>query len=169
MTKREHGMERALMVAVLLAGAFAVGTPARAGQFLATGQTTSYQADKNDGVAGPVDAPDDGALLRGAALRYLDKSDTIVDLNTRLEWEKKCLSCGGLHQLSSLYVWSADGSQETIWDWIEDINAENGGKGFAGHSDWRVPNVRELQSIVDYGRFDPTSDPVFDLRVVDDQ
>jgi hypothetical protein len=32
---------------------------------------------------------------------------------------------------------------------------------FAGHDDWRLPNVRELQSIVDYGRIDPSIDPVF--------
>ena len=28
-------------------------------------------------------------------------------------------------------------------------------------SDWRLPNVRELQSIVDYGRWNPSIDPVF--------
>ncbi len=32
---------------------------------------------------------------------------------------------------------------------------------FAGHDDWRLPNVRELQSIVDYGRHGPAIDPVF--------
>jgi hypothetical protein len=26
---------------------------------------------------------------------------------------------------------------------------------FAGHCDWRIPNVKELQSIVDYGRLFP--------------
>lgn len=31
----------------------------------------------------------------------------------------------------------------------------------AGHDDWRLPNVRELQSVVDYGRVGPASDPVF--------
>jgi hypothetical protein len=30
-----------------------------------------------------------------------------------------------------------------------------------GHTDWRLPNVRELQSIVDYGRSNPSIDPVF--------
>jgi hypothetical protein len=29
------------------------------------------------------------------------------------------------------------------------------------HNDWRLPNVRELQSIVDYGRMEPAIDPVF--------
>jgi hypothetical protein len=32
---------------------------------------------------------------------------------------------------------------------------------FVGHDDWRLPNVRELQSIVDYGRSEPAISPVF--------
>jgi hypothetical protein len=32
---------------------------------------------------------------------------------------------------------------------------------FAGHGDWRLPNVRELESIVDYGESNPAADPVF--------
>jgi hypothetical protein len=34
---------------------------------------------------------------------------------------------------------------------------------FAGHSDWRMPNVRELQSLVDYGRLAPAIAPEFGL------
>jgi hypothetical protein len=30
-----------------------------------------------------------------------------------------------------------------------------------GHADWRLPNVRELESIVDYGRLSPAANPVF--------
>ena len=58
----------------------------RAGKFPASGQTTAYQADINDGVSGnPVDVPDDGTLEAGAALRYRDNKDgAITDLNTRL-------------------------------------------------------------------------------------
>jgi Protein of unknown function (DUF1566) len=37
------------------------------------------------------------------------------------------------------------------------LNASN----FAGHSDWRIPNLRELLSIVHYGFVSPALDPVF--------
>jgi hypothetical protein len=33
--------------------------------------------------------------------------------------------------------------------------------GLGGHNDWRVPNIRKLLSIVDYGRFFPATDPIF--------
>ncbi len=33
----------------------------------------------------------------------------------------------------------------------------------AGHDDWRLPNAKELQGIVDYGRPQPAIDPVFTM------
>lgn len=72
----------------------------------------------------------------------------------------KCSACGGLHDVNNTYLWSGDGSQETIWDWLDDVKAE-GGTGYAGHNDWRIPNLKELQSIVDYERVSPSIDPIF--------
>ena len=115
-----------------------------------TGQATSYHA------------ADDGDLRLGAPFRYQDNGDgTITDLNTGLMWEKKCVdsvSCPAgtnLHNVNNRYDWN-----EGIWRWIAAVNAENG-SGYAGHNDWRIPNLRELQSIVDYGVFQPSIDSTF--------
>lgn len=137
---------------------------AQAGNFPATGQTTAYQADKNDGIPGPVDVPDDGTLQSGADLRYRLRGDgTIKDRNTELIWEVKCsgANCAPLHNVDNTYRWTGDGQQETIWDWIEDVNNENGGEGYAGHNDWRIPNAKELYSIVIHELVSPAIDPIF--------
>ena len=39
-------------------------------------------------------------------------------------------------------------------------NAE-GGTGLAEHNDWRIPNLRELLSIADYGLANTAIDPIF--------
>lgn len=128
----------------------------------ASGQTKSYKADRESSRGkGAVAVPDDGRLRAGAPLSYRDNGDgTITDLNTGLMWEKKCRDCGGLHDWDLKSYWSGDGEVETVWDWIEQVN-EEGEKGFAGYSDWRVANVKELLSIVDYSRFDPAAPPAF--------
>jgi uncharacterized protein DUF1566 len=134
--------------------------PAGGVHFPASGQTKSYKARKADGSES-VAVPDDGAVQAGARLRFIDKGDgTVTDLNTGLMWEKKCDTCGGLHDSRSMYRWSGDGKSETIWDWLDKLNAE-GGQGFARHRDWRIPNVKELLSIIDYARFNPAVGDAF--------
>jgi hypothetical protein len=45
----------------------------------------------------------------------------------------------------------------TLWDWLLQLNAAR----FAGFSDWRLPTVTELQSIVDYTANSPAVDQAF--------
>lgn len=64
-------------------------------------------------------------------------------------------------------MWSRDDSAEGMdWEaalaWVEQQNATN----YLGYNDWRLPNAKELQSLVDYGRSPGTSesaaiDPLF--------
>ena len=120
-----------------------------AGGFPATGQTTAF---------GPAS---DGAVQAGAALSYTDNGDgTITDNNTGLMWEKKDDS-GGIHDKDNRYGWSTgtnnmDGDITTIF-----LATLNAGSGFAGHTDWRIPNGKELHSIVNLEVRNPTIDPAF--------
>jgi len=126
---------------------------------LATGQIVAFPASKNDAIGGFVAVDDDGTLLLGTPLSYTVSGDglTITDNNTGLMWEIKLAGGGCLHCVNDRYKWSGDGNEETIWDWLDDVNTGN----YAGHSDWRIPNLRELLSIVDYGENNPAIDPDF--------
>jgi hypothetical protein len=69
-------------------------------------------------------------------------------------------------------MWSQDDSGEGMdWEaalaWVQAMNETN----YLGYSDWRLPNAKELQSIVDYSRSpDATNsgamDPIFNLTAV---
>ena len=108
--------------------------------FPASGQTTAY---------GPGS---DGDVRAGAALSYTDNGDgTITDNNTGLMWEKKDDS-GGIHGQDNTYTWGMTAAPYTMNGTMvtEFLAALNRPPCFANHCDWRIPNVRELQSIVDY-------------------
>jgi hypothetical protein len=103
-----------------------------------TGQTETYGTR------------DDGALQKGVAWptpRFTDNGNgTVTDNLTRLIWMKNANAFG-----------------TKTWD--DALTAANGLKsGDAGTDladgskagDWRLPNVRELQTLIDYGRVNPT-------------
>ena len=88
---------------------------------------------------------------------FIDNQDgTITDRATGLMWQQGD-SQAGMHWKEAL-------------EWVQQKNAEN----FLGHDDWRLPNVKELQSIVDYTRSPSTSNsaainPLFLCSVITDE
>ena len=65
-------------------------------------------------------------------------------------------------------MWSKTGSDKGMnWQqalaWVQRLNATN----YLGHNDWRLPDAKELQSIVDYSRV-PAIAPVFQIAKLHD-
>jgi len=120
-------------------------TPPAGTTFSASGQTTCWNSS---GVVIPcAGTGQDGDTQAGAPLSYTDNGDgTISDHNTKLVWEKKG-SDGSIHDVNFVYTWA-----NAFAVHIATLNAAN----FAGHDDWRLPNVRELQSIANYENFNPS-------------
>jgi hypothetical protein len=71
-------------------------------------------------------------------------------------WEKLS-DDGSVHDQDTTYEWSPPSS---VFDKANDLNT----MAFAGYTDWRLPNINELQSIVDYGAASPAVNPIFDLQ-----
>jgi hypothetical protein len=82
--------------------------------------------------------------------RYIRHNDgTVTDTQTKLMW-KQCTEGQSASDCSVGSVSSYNWQQALVH--TESIN-NNG--GFAGHTDWRIPNIEELRSIVAYNCYSP--------------
>ena len=118
-----------------------------------TGQTISYMAN------------DDGAYQKGLPAadipHYRDnRNGTITDNATGLMWVQDPSLCGGDRDESYPNIWaSVRGVPKTMTWTIAITECKN--LDYTGHNDWRLPNIKELMSIVDYSRLNPSIDPIF--------
>jgi hypothetical protein len=72
---------------------------------------------------------------------YISNNDTVTDIKTNLQWIKS---------------WNSDWNTNRF-DWNGALNyCEN--LVFAGQSDWRLPNIKELSSIIDRTHVNPAID-----------
>ena len=112
---------------------------------------------------------DSKATQAEIACRYADNGDgTVTDYDTGLQWERKSGVPAGLCALGHLHC------VNVLYDW-SDAQAFAGGESddgstlspcFAGHCDWRLPTIAELQGILDVnapgcGGGSPCIDPIF--------
>ncbi len=115
------------------------GTTSLPAQLWKTGQTTSYALN------------DDGASELGVAWpspRFTDNGDgTVKDNLTNIVWAKEGLSTCGYFSYTHAYI---DTWQGTL-DYVKCLNTSS----YLGHTDWRLPNRKELRSIADYSTYNP--------------
>jgi hypothetical protein len=123
------------------------------GQRLKTGQTLCY--DDVGTVIACAGTGQDAELQKGLAVAYTDNGNgTITDTRTGLMWEKLS-DDGTIHDKDTTYTWTNAFSTKVAM-----LNAGS----FAGFTDWRVPNVNELQSLVSYGASYPAINAAFDAN-----
>ena len=110
-----------------------------------TGQTTTYRPH------------DDGDLEKGVAWpssRFTDNSNgTVTDNLTGLIWLKNANCAGAKKNWDTAIDYSA-----ALFDGCTDCFGTGGDCGLSDSStagQWRLPNLRELQSLIDYGQSSP--------------
>jgi len=118
--------------------------PNKLAQPLKTGQRLCYSVA--GAVISCVGTGQDGEYRLGIATSTKDNgNNTISDNATGLMWIKDHNAVGA--PFNSTMTWNnATSSCEAL--------------SYAGYTDWRLPNIKELQTLVDFGRVSPAIDTV---------
>ena len=129
---------------------------AQPARLLSTGQTIAYR-----GVSGVLAEGnrDDGDLIRGRLQSYQYAPTTaptsqlenlVIDQNTGLMWIRDLTLLDGDDGVGPHGNIRLDGT----FTWQEAIE-QSQALLYGGYDDWRLPNLKELQTLVNYGRSEP--------------
>lgn len=145
-----------------------------------TGQTKCY----NNTVEIPC--PEEGQPFHGQDAQYAGPARSYTDLGsgmirdnvTGLTWEQKTNRNGianylDPHDADNTYTWcDTDGntnggnqgscSNSDTMDFLAALNSAN----YGGHSDWRLPTIKELATLIFWSSGNPAIDPVFAATTV---
>jgi hypothetical protein len=129
-----------------------------------TGQSVCYDAAGRAIPCTDAAAPGQDGAYRdrcgdSAEPRFTASEATVTDGCTGLEWRRVTTGAPAVKWLEALatagaLILAADGT------WVTDP-AEAMQHGGVLHDDWRLPDAREIESIVDYGRAGPATSPAF--------
>lgn len=157
-----------------------------AGSLLKTGQTKSYgPGDDGDVQAGLALAYEDNADGTITDVNTGLMWEKKVGSGERVQCTTESNTCANPHMVNNVYSWSSNGNNNAVYNgavktiFLDQLNnrcnkntkvkctkdadcsGSGGPCGFAGHRDWRLPNKRELESILNVGRIRPEVDPAF--------
>ncbi len=129
---------------------FGVTGTASAGGLQETGQTICYNTAGS--VIACAGTGQDGELQKGVTNSFTDNGDgTVTDNLTGLMWEKLS-DDGTIHDKDNTYTWA-----DAFASKVATLNSSV----FAGFSDWRVPNRKELDTLVNLEAVNPSTFSAF--------
>lgn len=121
-----------------------------------TGQASCH--DAAGGLVACTGTSHDGELRSGVPRSFTDNGDgTITDNVNGLVWEKLS-DDGSIHDKDAAYTWA-----DAFAVKVAALNL----MAFAGHADWRLPNLFELSSLLDLETENPRTYPEFRSNCVD--
>lgn len=142
---------------------FATINPSLDDKVLKTGQKTCYDTNSSDdwieipctSLTSDANATgQDGYYQKGVERKYLrdDNKNIVYDLQTGLAWQDNAEVALSDHDDKKTY--------DEAKTYCANLPLDGGG--------WRLPKAKELRSLVDFGRYKPSIDPIFKNTVIEE-